>query len=90
MSGMVGGDLQQLDSLATVLSTASTSEAELRSNVDTAVANTAWVGTYADRFRAVVESELTPAMTSLETALAELQDIVTKNKTAIAQATGSG
>ena len=88
MANVFGGNLGDMDSLAGNFDTQGGKVEELRSAVSGILANTAWTGPAADRFRNEWETTFTSALTQLRGALADNAQVVRNRREAIALATG--
>jgi hypothetical protein len=87
MSGMMGGDLAQLDVLRKTFVNQVEAVNALRSAVDGALGSTQWTGPAADRFRNEWASSFVPALQRLQAALTENSTVVSNRREAILAAT---
>lgn len=87
MSGMMGGDLAQLDALRKTFTDQVQSVDVLRGAVDGALGSTQWTGPAADRFRNEWASTFVPALRRLQDALTENASVVQNRREAIQTAT---
>ena len=87
MSGMMGGDLGQLDVLRKTFTDQTQAVDALRGAVDGALGSTQWTGPAADRFRNEWSSSFVPALRRLQEALTENASIVQNRREAIQTAT---
>ena len=87
MSGMMGGDLAQLDALRKTFTDQVQTVDVLRSAVDGALGSTQWTGPAADRFRNEWASSFVPALRRLQEALTENASVVANRRDAIQTAT---
>ena len=87
MTGMMGGDLGQLDALRkTFLDQVQTVEA-LRGAIDGVLGSTQWTGPAADRFRSEWAGQFVPNLRRLQDALSENAAVVQSRRAAIETAT---
>ena len=87
MSGMMGGDLAQLDVLRKTFTDQVQAVEALRGAVDGALGSTQWTGPAADRFRSEWGSSFVPALRRLQEALTENASVVSNRREAIQAAT---
>lgn len=87
MSGMMGGDLAQLDGLRKTFTDQVETVNVLRGAVDGALGSTQWTGPAADRFRNEWASSFVPALRRLQEALTENAAVVSNRREAIQAAT---
>ena len=87
MSGMMGGDLAQLDVLRKTFTDQVQAVDGLRGAVDGALGSTQWTGPAADRFRNEWASSFVPALRRLQEALTENASVVANRREAIQAAT---
>ena len=87
MSGMMGGDLAQLDALRKIFTDQVQAVDVLRGAVDGTLGSTQWTGPAADRFRNEWASTFVPALRRLQDALTENASVVQNRREAIQTAT---
>ena len=87
MTGMMGGDLAQLDALRKTFVDQTQAVDALRAAVDGALGSTQWTGPAADRFRSEWSSSFVPALRRLQEALTENAGVVQNRREAIQVAT---
>ena len=87
MSGMMGGDLAQLDALRKTFGDQVQAVESLRAAIDGALGSTQWTGPAADRFRNEWSGSFVPALRRLQEALTENAAIVANRRDAIQTAT---
>jgi len=84
---MVGGNLEQLDSLQRTFVSESANVAALLARISGVIHGTTWMGPAADAFRGQWDSQFAPALGSLRTGLDEQARVVATRRAAIASAT---
>lgn len=87
MSGMMGGNLGQLEVLRKTFNDQVLAVDGLRGAVDGALGSTEWTGPAADRFRSEWASSFVPALRRLQDALTENAAVVASRRDAIQSAT---
>ena len=87
MSGMMGADLAQLDSLGKTFIDQGQAVEALRLAIDGALGSTQWTGPAADRFRNEWAATFVPALRRLQDALGENATVVQRRREAIQTAT---
>lgn len=87
MSGMMGADLAQLDSLRKTFTDQGQAVEALRLAIDAGLGSTQWTGPAADRFRNEWASTFVPALRRLHDALNENATVVQRRREAIQTAT---
>jgi uncharacterized protein YukE len=87
MSNMFGGNLEQMDQLATSFTQQAAAVNQLQTSVNATLSSTAWTGPAADRFRNEWETTFTTSLRQLHAALEENAQIVVSRREAIALAT---
>jgi len=83
MAGMIGGDLAQMQQLATQLTRAGQEIQQLQSTVTNGVVGTQWTGPASERFRNAWNDQYKRNLEQLQTALNELSDEVRKRRDAL-------
>lgn len=87
MSGILGGDLAQLDSLRKTFTDQAGAVEALRGTIDGVLGSTQWTGPAADRFRGEWTSSFVPALRRLQEALTDSSAVVSRRRDAIQAAT---
>ena len=87
MSSMVGGSLEQMQSLEQQFTGDAQVVAELQRRISAAVGNTMWTGPASDRFRNEWNGTFVPALSRLQEALNENATVVRNRRQAIQTAT---
>jgi len=82
-----GGDLAQLDDLASRFRQEGSEIEALESRIGASLQSTAWTGPAADRFRQAWSGDFVPALHRLRDAMAENAVAVTRRRQAIESAT---
>lgn len=83
---MIQAELQEMDTLSQRLDTCSRDVGDLQRALTTLIGTTTWTGRTADRFRASWESEYSPALRDLSTALVDAAHEVRRTRDRIDQA----
>ena len=86
MSGQIGAELGQLQSLKKTFDASAQKTIELKTSVHSSLEGTWWKGPAADRFRQAWASEFEPALMKLEAALKEAGVEVNRRHDALQQA----
>ena len=86
MSGQIGAELGQMQTLKKTFDTSAQKSVELSTSVRGALDNTWWKGPAADRFRQAWTSEFEPALKKLDAALKEAGVEVQRRHDALQQA----
>lgn len=87
MSGMRGGDLEQLQTLENAFRTQKGAVETLKTRISTALTNTAWQGPQAERFRADWTNEFSAGLRKLQEALESNANFVKTARTNIQEMT---
>lgn len=87
MSGMMGGDLGQLDVLKKTFTEQVAAVDALRGAIDGTLGSTQWTGPAAERFRGDWNGSFVPALRRLQEALTENAGVVANRREAIQAAT---
>lgn len=87
MSNMVGGSLEQMQTLEQQFSTDAQAVGEVQRRISAAVGNTTWTGPAAERFRSEWNGTFVASLTRLQEALHENAAVVRNRRQAIQTAT---
>ena len=86
MAGMIGGDLGQMQTLATQLARASEEVRTLQSTITNGVLGTSWTGPASNRFRDAWNGQYKSNLQQLQDALTQLSAEVKNRRTALENA----